>query len=198
MLCSDGPAASAASSALDPAAPVVVGPAASVAVNPAAAAEVLGAAATDSAAELCARAALMLSMRVSTILTAVCIGRQQAVERAPNDSELGCAVVSAKQVLERWVSHRISRTTAADQTHSNECAGPLVFYFGLLLSFAPPHTAPLAPLTAPSACKGEVVCLAWPTTAESKLFGKPRHYKNTSFQLATNSVHASVSSVFPT
>lgn len=92
LLCCDGPAASAESPALDPAASVVVNPAVSDAVDPAAAAEVLGAAATGSAAELCAGAALMLSMRVSTILTAVCKGGQQAVERAANDSELGCAV----------------------------------------------------------------------------------------------------------
>ena len=95
LLCCDGPAVSAASAALDPAAaPVValatspavalaaspaVALAVSVAVDPAAAAQVLGAAAFESAAAgTCRGAALMLSMRVSTILTAVCKSRQKA------------------------------------------------------------------------------------------------------------------------
>ena len=53
--------------------------AAAWAVDPAAAAEVLGPVRSESAAAPCAGAALMLSIRVSTILTAVCRGKQHAV-----------------------------------------------------------------------------------------------------------------------
>lgn len=76
LLCCVGSAASAASAALDPAAALAV----SAALDPAAAAEVLGAAATEQpAARPCRGAALMLSMRVSTIVTAVCKSRQQGL-----------------------------------------------------------------------------------------------------------------------
>lgn len=82
LLCSVGPAASVASSALDPA----VSPAVALATSPAVALETSGAVdPVGAAAEVlgaagpCGGAALMLSMRVSTILTAVCRSRQQAL-----------------------------------------------------------------------------------------------------------------------
>ena len=122
----------------------------------------------------------MLSMRVSTILTAACKGRQQAVGRADGNSESGRAVVPAKQDLERCVGHPLW-PTAADQTYSKSWAGPLN---KLLLTKQPLPDCPIA-------CTCENVRLRCPSAAELELFGTARCYDHNTFLSSLwNTAHA--------